>query len=275
MERDPSVSSQQRGAALLLVVLSTALVGYLSYRLAVHSTAYRNFVLSYLRGFSQQQAVREQLTPVQSASRMCAVQTVSTNSAAAHRWKVCTVGSPPLLTTPPHPLPSNRVDFRALLHNATPCRFERSQGSEMIFSEPKASATCIAPSILNEPLVTLDNIRIRDLSIALPPHSSNLILATPGTLLTEGALTLNSSSIIVAGGNLRIATLRTTSSERIAVTLLSAHGDIVVGQTVGAISVLSIGRQLLAVPPTPPAPVFILPPFLTQPSIAGIIPLSG
>jgi hypothetical protein len=275
MERDPLVTSTQRGGALVLVILSTALVGYLSYRLAVHCTAYRNFVVSYLRGFSQQQSAREQLTPISGTSRTCATQSISVSSTSTQLWKVCTVGAPPFLTTPPIHLPSNRIDFSTLLHHAAPCRYERTQNSDTIFSGPKAGATCVAPNFLSAPMVSLDNILIRDLALTLPQHSSTLALATPGSVQSEGLLTLNSSTLIVAGGNIRIAALKGDASERIAVTLLSAHGDIVVGQVLGPVSILSIGRQLISVPPTPPSPMFILPPFLTRPSIAGMIPISG
>jgi hypothetical protein len=97
------------------------------------------------------------------------------------------------------------------------------------------------------------------------------MVATTGSLLCDGVLTLASSTLLIAGGDIKIASVASNSSLAISVTIISAHGDIVVGNVSGPVSLLTLGRNLLSAPPTLPSSTYPLPPF-TQSIISGIKP---
>jgi hypothetical protein len=273
MERNTPVTLPERGSSTFLVLLATALIGHLSYRLIVHASAYSELVQTYQRGHSEQQSSRNQLQVPASNTRTCLVQSTTPSQAGSQRWSVCTLGSPSLMKNQAFPLPAGQINFNALFNNTPPCRWERRASEGTTFTTPRAAMTCIVPSEVDGNIRSLDNIKTLDLMLRPASPSETPSVTTPGTIEVESTLTLTSSTLIVAGGSVRIPRLATRGPEHISVTIISAHGDIIIGQVAGPASILGIGRQLLSVPTTPPSTSFLMPPFTTRSSIAGIIPV--
>jgi hypothetical protein len=76
--------------------------------------------------------------------------------------------------------------------------------------------------------------------------------------------------LIVAGGTIRIPSILSSSEKNIRVTLLSAHGDIEVRAVSPNVSLLSIGRRLIAVPPSVASTGHPLPP-MTSAGVSGVV----
>jgi hypothetical protein len=273
MERDPTVAWPQRGASTFLVLLATSLLGYLSYRLVLHASAYNELVRAYRLGFAQQQSARDQLYTSHSPTRTCTTQSTTSPKGGAQHWSVCALGTPPLLRSQAVPLPAGRIDFNALFRSTPPCQWERRPVAGTVFTTPRAAMTCFVPPTVDGDVRSSDNIAAASLRVRPLPTSHTTSLSTPGAFEIENTLTLSTSALIVAGGDVRIPHLVSNSPDRISITIVSAHGDIIVGAVTGVVSVLGLGRQLLSIPSTPATVSFPLPPFSSQPSIAGIIPI--
>jgi hypothetical protein len=107
-------------------------------------------------------------------------------------------------------------------------------------------------------------------SIELPEQANPVRISTPGELVVTNGLTTEADLLIVAGGTIRIPSIVSPSGKSIRVTLLSAHGDIEVRAVSPNVSVLSIGRRLIAVPPSAASTGHPLPP-MTLAGVSGVV----
>jgi hypothetical protein len=106
--------------------------------------------------------------------------------------------------------------------------------------------------------------------IELQPQATVARVATPGELTVTKTLATNVDALIVAGGTIRIPAIVTTSKTLVRVTLLSAHGDIEVRAVSPNISLLSIGRRLIAAPLSAASSGHPLPP-MTSVEVSGMV----
>jgi hypothetical protein len=107
-------------------------------------------------------------------------------------------------------------------------------------------------------------------SIDLQAQANVANIGTPGELTVTSMMTTDADLLIVAGGTIRIPSIRSSSEKNIRVTLVSAHGDIEVRAVSPNVSLLSIGRRLIAVPPSAVATGHPLPP-MTSAGVSGVV----
>jgi type II secretory pathway pseudopilin PulG len=267
-------TNRESGMTLILALVAMSIVGGLAYRVLLYASAYLEITKTFSQSLHAQQAIRSQIDTTTSPQRRCITQTLSLPSGNTQDWLTCERGNPTFVGNHPISLPSERVDYDTLFADPTPCPGQTRGVSASSFTSPQSAMTCELPSELTHGITSLNNLHCNALTIQPKESNQALVIATPGSLVCEGLLSLAASTLVVAGGDIRIAAIVSTSSEPIAITLLSAHGDIVVGGTSGALSLLALGRSLLSVPPTPPSEAFILPPF-TRGTITGVRPLEG
>jgi hypothetical protein len=259
---------EDSGVALLLALLAMALVGGIAHRLMLHADAYRAMTQTVSDSITIQQRLREGLNLLPARSRSCSEQRVS-SGVKTRQWLVCSHGNPAFISNRPFSLPDGRVDYNSLFANPSGCPGLRGSNSEQFAASPSSGFSCELPPRLAQNLIVLENIRCRDLVMESAERGKSLTIATPGSLTCDGLVTVSAHTLVIAGGDLRIAALKSASPTPIAITLLSAHGAIVVGNTTGLLSVLALGRDLLNIPITQEHSTFLLPPFTTS-SIAGV-----
>jgi hypothetical protein len=262
----------ERGSILFLVLLSTALVGYLANRLVATALAHSSLTRNFDAGITHQQSMRTLLQRPLTTSRSCSVQTLGQLGGDTQDWYVCTMGALPFLATPPISLPPGRIDYNSVFSRVTPCSFARRSDSLARLSSPHAAMTCHLPALLSSDIISTDNLAAETLMISAPASPGTTTIATVGSLRVSENLSLTAPTLILAGGDITIARITSQSSTPVAVTIVSAHGDIQVGSTGSGISLLTLGRRLRVAPPTPPSTSFPLPPFITVP-FSGIRPL--
>lgn len=267
-------TNRESGITLILALVAMTVVGGLAYRVLLYTRAYLEVTKTFSHALTAQQAIRSRIDTTTSLQRGCITQTLSLPSGTTQDWLTCERGNPIFVGNHPITLPSGRVDYNTLFADPTPCPGQTRGVSASSFTSPQSGITCELPSELTHGITSLDNLHCNALTIHPKESNQALVLATPGSLVCEGFLSLAASTLVVTGGDIRIAAIVSTSSEPITITLLSAHGDIVVGGTSGALSLLALGRRLLSVSPTPPSEAFILPPF-TRSTITGVRPLEG
>ncbi len=270
--RHPSAQAES-GIALVLALLAVAILSAATYRTLLMSEAHRETSRIFAHSQNTQQQLRLQIRARQESSRGCSSQRIVADAQGAQQWLVCSRGSPAWLATHPITLPAGRVDYDTLFSQPSSCQGEIEEHAPSApFNSPRAAKTCRLPSSPVQAFTILDNIEGQDLQIASNDPRAPLTLATPGSISVSGAVSLPSSALIIAGGTIRIGALTSRSHEQIAVSLISAHGEIIIGSIGRGISALGLGRSMLALPPTAAgATTFVLPSF-TQIPISGIAP---
>jgi hypothetical protein len=269
MNRTPQ--STEAGITLLLALLAMTIVGGMAYRALLYVEAYTQIVRTFASSLSSQQQLRKRLDIQTTSQRGCAVQQISLPGKPAQEWHVCSRGTQPFITNHPVALPPGRIDYNLLFAAPSRCPGQIHQVPNLLTQSPTSGSTCELPSQLTQSLVLSENIRCQNLTFEKQGSDKALIVATTGSLLCDGVLTLASSTLLIAGGDVKIASVASNSSLAISVTIISAHGDIVVGNVSGPVSLLTLGRNLLSAPPTLPSGAYPLPPF-TQSVISGIKP---
>jgi hypothetical protein len=142
--------------------------------------------------------------------------------------------------------------------------------TERIFTAPVAPYSCPLSGAIPDQATLAENIVGDDLAISISRPNQIAQLGTPGSIRITGTLRLSSNTLVIAGGSLSIATLRNDTGAPLSVTLLSAHGDITLGNTIGLISVLTVGRHKISAPSTAPAINYPFP-SVRAATISGII----
>lgn len=264
----------EAGITLFVALLAMTIVGGIAHRLFLHAEAYRDISHTFANSLAIQQRLRRQIDSRSALQRGCAIQRLSISDRNIQEWLACSRGFPPFLTNHPIRLPDGRIDYNSLFASPSPCPGQRHNAPEESATLPRSATTCELPSRLMQGLAALDNLHCRDLVVERSDDSGPLILTTVGSLVCDGVLTITASSLIVAGGDIRIAAVAAASSTPIAITMISAHGGITVGGTSGPISLLGLSRSALNVPLSPVPRDPPLPPF-TMSRIAGVRAVDG
>ena len=166
-------------------------------------------------------------------------------------YEICGERRVPYMVAPPTgQLPLSRIDYDALFTSAVPF-----------------------PSTLQGGIVTLENLRGETTQVTATSPQPSLI-ASPGAITITGSLTLESDLVLVAGGDIDIASITSLSDQGRKVTIISALGAIRVGSVSPGISLVAAGRSVLEVPETTQRPPFPLPPQRRH-GIVGIRAVGG
>jgi len=279
MERNTPLAKRnpESGTAVFLSLFALAAVGYACLRLITQASGYTQILRIYENGLEHQNSLRASVSLPASPQRRCDIQKLSGGSilgvaAAPQDWHVCTTGQPGFFSNNQTISASITPDYAAILSRATPCQAQRTSISRTTFDTPFAPFTCHLPARLEAGVTVVENIAIADLVIWPTDPAQLITIATPGSLIAEASLTLATDTLILAGGDIKIPTLRLHQAALAAVTILSAHGDINIGRIEGAIRLTTLGRRAISTPQTAPSTTSPPLPPLRGRSIAGMIP---
>jgi hypothetical protein len=261
---------------MFLALFALAALGYTSLRLITHASAYSQLLRSQHDGIKHHNALRMGITPISSEHRRCDVQLLNGHPIAgvtprAQEWHVCTTGHPHFFSSQHSSATAISPDYSALFLRTQSCPNTRIATTESVFDTPHAPFTCTLPQQLSGGLAIHDNIAIEHSVVSTSARPQLITIATPGSLLVSGSLTLSGDTLIVVGGGIEIPYLGLHHAPHASVTVISAHGDIVIKEIAGAIKILALGRRVLSVPRTLPPESPPLPP-LRHASVSGVIP---
>jgi hypothetical protein len=176
-------------------------------------------------------------------------------------YQTCSEGSTPFVTKPPHyPLPDERIDYEGIFSRFSFCRGERRGASGSVFRAPVSQTDCILGGPVPAETVLLDNILATSLQVSDGGKVATIV-ATPGRLQIKETLLLAHDLLIIAGGDIEIASVVSSAREPVRVSAISSLGEVRIAKLTGGISLLAAGRALLEVPESAPAPSYPLPPF--------------
>lgn len=267
----------ERGSALFLAIFALAAIGFVSLKLVSRTKAYSQLLQIHKDGLAHHAALRGSLKPLFAEQRGCELQHLTGRSIArvdaqGSQWYVCTTGQPIFLSNNYLHHPPISPDYQAIFDRSTPCHFLRSMIILRVFDTPMAPFTCILPQVIQGDSIILDNISADSTIVSPSSPAGTTTIATPGSLIVTASLSIPGDTLIVAGGHVKISTLQLLQSPGVAptaaVTVLSAHGDIVIERIQGKLSLLALGRRSIAVPPTSTPNSPLLPP-------ARVISISG
>lgn len=188
-------------------------------------------------------------------------------------YEICGERRVPYMMAPPTgQLPLSRIDYDALFTSAVPCPSTPTNATATRGDTVQASRNCPIPSTLKRGMITLENLRGETTRVTATSEQS--LIASPGAISITGSLTLESDLIIVAGGDVDIASITSLSKQAHKVTIISALGAVRVGFVSPGISLIAAGRSVLEVPETVQRPPFPLPPQRRH-GIVGIRAVGG
>lgn len=268
--------STERGAAMFLALFALAALSYTSLRLIMHASGYSQLLRTYRDGIKHHNSLRMAVTPVSSVHRRCDVQQLRGHQIAGvdprpQEWHVCTTGHPPFFSNQ-HSSPATiSPDYSALFLRAQSCPSARTATTQSSFDTPAASFTCLLPQQLGGTTTLHDNIAAENVVVSPPSRPHPITIATPGSLTVSGSLTLSGDTLIIAGGDIKIPFIGLHHAASASVTIMSAHGDIVVERVAGPLKLQALGRRALSVPKTLPPDSPPLPP-LRRALISGMVP---
>lgn len=175
-------------------------------------------------------------------------------------YEVCGERKAPFMTFPSTAnLPITTVDYDAIFTQAVPCPTNQSSSTIRDTDAPRASKDCPSPATITGSLITIENV-IGESTRITSNSSKAAMLGSPGAIVLAGALIVETDLLIVAGGDISLSSITSSSSETRKVTIISALGTIRVGYVAPEISVMAAGRGVIEVPETPQMPPFPLPP---------------
>lgn len=269
--RSDREQKEDRGAALFALLFSLVLIGGLVHGLTSYSTHYGKLAATYTNGARVRELLRGSNYIERSARRGCVESYVDGGDSTMRVITTCAVGEPPFRVEPAtHGLSrifSGRPDYGALFAVATPCPTTLQAEIRRSFTSPVSPERCVV-SVLRSSTIMSHNIEVA--SIELQPQANVATIGTPGELTVTNVLSTEGDVLIVTGGSIRIPSLVSPLGRIVRVTLLSAHGDIEVRSVSSNVSVLSIGRRLIAVPLSATSTGHPLPP-LTVAGISGMV----
>lgn len=264
-----SPAHNQGGSAILIAIISMGLLASLVHQVVEYASSVRSTNRTFRDADAFRSGMREQVHPPSTTSRGCERQQLSMNG-LSQTWFVCSHGVVPFVVSPALELPSYHLDYDALFANPTPCPGSRSAITDRSFTTPIAPHSCVVSQLRAERTVLVDNVRGADIRFPAAEPNQVMQLSTPGEIHLTGTLVISTDTIIASGGSMRLETIRNDTGLPRSVTLLSAHGDIVLNSIIGSVSVLRIGRQQISAPVTAPAVNYPLPPF-RQRGMSGMI----
>jgi len=272
--RENRAIQRQRGSVVFIVLFSTLVISYLAHRLVSTATAYAGLATTLDNGIRSQQSMLLELQRPLPGPRGCTTQSLLRASGALQPWYICSTGTPPFTANQDANLPSGRIDYNAIFASVAPCPFRRSPGILAAYTSPRAAMTCHLPANLDSNIIATDNIGADTLLFSSPSAGEITTLATVGTLTIADSLILGSSAVLITGGDISINRIISNTSAPIAITIVSAHGDIHVASHGSNVSLLALGRRLIVAPTGPPTARFALPPFIPVP-FSGIRPVGA
>lgn len=259
--------SYERGSALFALLLSLIVLGGLVHGLTTYGTHYAKLAAMYQAGVISRELVRSGLDIVRSTRRECVESRVHSGDHTYRTVVTCTVGEQPFRFEPPGQIFSGRPDYGALFAEAIPCPTALQPETTKNFTSPRSPERCVVP-LITASVTMSHNIQVE--GIELQGQVTGARIATPGELLVKNTLSTDVDVLIVTGGTINIPAIVSGSKALVRVTLLSAHGDIEVRAVSPNVSLLSIGRRLIAVPPTAASTGHPLPP-VTSAGISGVV----
>jgi len=218
------------------------------------------------------QHVIQELASLGEPKPLCEKRTI-TMSETKLDYELCGERRVPFMVAPPTGrLALSRIDYDALFTSAVPCPSPPTNAAATRGDTVQASKNCPIPSTLQGGMTTLENLRGETTRVTATSEQS--IIASPGAIAITGSLTLESDLLIVAGGDIDIASITSLSDQGHKVTIISALGAIRVAFVSPGISLIAAGRSLLEVPETTQRPPFPLPPQRRH-AIIGIRAVGG
>lgn len=271
--------ASQRGVAIIFALFALSAIAILALNVTKNATAYSYLKRGVNDGLTLNTSIRSLITPPTNVTiRGCEEQTVSGIDIAGIKTpsqliSVCINGKEPFTSNqksfPLHSAP----DFSKLLMAASTCPDKRIRATQSTFYAPYATYSCLYTKTSIQGAVSLDNIIGDDVQIDDGATKVTTLIATPGSVELTGALLLSTDTLIATGGDIKIPKIHIrngSSLGNIALTVISAHGDIHIGELRGDVRLLAYTRRLLSVPPSG-LPDRVILPILRADSISGII----
>jgi hypothetical protein len=212
------------------------------------------------------------LTKDRGLTASCAPFFIASHGASVE-WMGCSEGNPQLKTSAMLPLPTGVPDYHEIFKTITHCPGIEVPNRRQQFSAPAHPVTCTVSGELTDNLILAENIKFNTLTLRHHKEAGYGIIASLGDVRGEGAIITSSDLLIIAGGDVSIASISTSTSERVKVTILSAQGAIEVLNADAQVSLLLIGPQRLAAPTTRTTQGYPLPQFRPL-AVRGIVPKS-
>lgn len=254
-----AVASTERGWSIPSALVASILVAYGIIIVTSEALSLLRRTQSFAQGDALRAAVIDRVVSTPLPAEGC--DTVSANvRGVATTTSRCVESEPQFESSPPVSLPAMIVDYDSLFQAVSECPGIVQPSTHTSFTAPTAPYTCIPFSRRYPSLLSLDNLYAESLSIESPSQQDATLVATPGTLTVAEELTLTASTLMVTGGHTSIASIRYDGDTPIRITIVSARGDITVGNIRGKISLLAINRGEREVPATSFLPPFPLPP---------------
>ena len=178
----------------------------------------------------------------------------------------CTFIDISFTTIPAIALAQGSPHYKEIFQNMGRCPSGLSDTAGTIFTTPKTNQTCLMDTYLIKESLTLPfNIEAANLTTETTKETEYITIASTGSIKITDSLIANAPLLVLAGGDISVATIATQKNNPISITLLSAHGDISVEHVGANIEIVLIGRKSLQSPPLqaltlPPN----LPPFISK-----------
>ncbi len=259
--------SGESGTALLAVLFSVVVVGTLLHRLTKYAAHYTQLASLHEQGRAARELTRNMITAPVSGKRTCLELGIDDGTGPRRTTVTCTLGAPPFRFAPMIQGLAGRPDYTSLFAAMMPCPTKPQPETQRSFTSPVSPERCVISKLYSS-LIVSHNIETD--SVELQGHVDPVRIASPGEIVVNNFLTTDTDLLIVAGGTIRITSINSSSAKLTRVTLLSAHGDIEVRAVAPTVSVVALGRRLIAVPPSAITTGHPLPP-VTAAGVSGIV----
>jgi hypothetical protein len=222
---------------------------------------------------TMRQHVMREVASMGEPKPLCETRTMNVDE-TKFDYEICGERRVPFMVAPPTgQLPMTRIDYDSLFMNALPCPSTPTNGIDARGNAVKASKDCPISSTLKGGVITVENLRGETTRVTATAAQPSII-ASPGAITITGSLILESDLVLVAGGDIDIASITSLSDQGRKVTIISALGAIRVGSVSPGISLVAAGRSVLEVPETEQRSPFPMPPQRRH-AIVGIRAVGG
>lgn len=166
-------------------------------------------------------------------------------------WDACYEELRPVAVSPSLALPEGKPDYDELFKKSGACPTTVRLTPAGTFTTPVARSSCVISAPLSADLILRDNVVAETVSWSTQREPEPfLTVASPGYISITGTLSLQRSTLIIAGGAISIGSIVADSRLPIKVTLISARGPIEVQRVSGPISLVVVGTDLIRAPLT-------------------------